>query len=193
VAQVSFFLSDTQEIIRSRAERAFEHLQRSIVADADVRKKWQDAFKNKNGEATCEALGAVHLLLHGIWAFKANSAGERTDLIYRDVLSDADRVRRAADGLVLTEWKKPRDGENSEALYKKAFTQARLYSQGSLADIELAAYRYLVLVSMKRIIVPANLNCDGITYRYINIAVAPDSPSQDGLRLNRRGLRKDSG
>src|SRR5258707_13086277 len=66
---LSFILSDTQEVLRSRADRAFEHLQRMIVADSDYKAKWQAAFDR--GEEACEQLGAVHLLLHGIWAFKA--------------------------------------------------------------------------------------------------------------------------
>src|SRR5262245_52833968 len=68
--EMSFLLADVQEMIRTRAGRAFEHLQRSIVADVDIRKKWQGAFEK--GEPACEALGAVQLLTHGIWAFKVN-------------------------------------------------------------------------------------------------------------------------
>jgi hypothetical protein len=30
----------------------------------------------------CEKLAGVHLLLHGIWAFKVHAAGERTDLVF---------------------------------------------------------------------------------------------------------------
>ncbi|HKV42078.1 MAG TPA: hypothetical protein VJX67_22930, partial [Blastocatellia bacterium] len=78
-ARVSFLLSDTQEVIRFHSERAFVHLQRSIVVDSEVREKWKQAFKE--GEPACEKLGSVHLLLHGIWAFKVHSTGARTDLV----------------------------------------------------------------------------------------------------------------
>jgi hypothetical protein len=37
-SQMSFCLSDNQEVIRTRSERAFNHLQRLIVADDDMRK-----------------------------------------------------------------------------------------------------------------------------------------------------------
>ena len=58
--EVSYLLVDHQLAIRSRTERAFEHLQRLIVVDDNVREKWQRAFQA--GEPECEKLGAVHLL-----------------------------------------------------------------------------------------------------------------------------------
>jgi hypothetical protein len=58
--ELSFILSDTQEMIHVRSERAFAHLQRSIVADPEFRTKWQKAFDD--GEVACEKLGGVHLL-----------------------------------------------------------------------------------------------------------------------------------
>lgn len=115
--EMSFLLADVQEMIRTRAGRAFEHLQRSIVADADTGRKWQRAFEA--GEPACEALGAVQLLSHGIWAFKVNAAGERTDLVYRDEPLDTARLRSVADGLVLTEWKKAGDGADASALFER--------------------------------------------------------------------------
>jgi len=84
-AAIAFHLSGSESIGRSITERAFEHLQRSIVADESHRNKWISAF-GKN-ETTCEKLGAVHLLLHGIWAFKINAAGARTDLVFGDPLN----------------------------------------------------------------------------------------------------------
>src|SRR4029450_2510736 len=50
--EMSFLLSDVQESIHARSERAFSHLQRSIVVDPDVRAKWQKAFDD--GEVACE-------------------------------------------------------------------------------------------------------------------------------------------
>lgn len=72
--EISYLLRDSQDAIRSRAERAFEHLQRLIAVDDDVRTKWRAAYAIS--ETKCERLGAVHLLQHAIWAFKAN-AGKR--------------------------------------------------------------------------------------------------------------------
>jgi hypothetical protein len=178
--EMSFLLADIQEMIRTRAGRAFEHLQRSIVADADMRKKWQSAFKA--GEPACEALGAVQLLAHGIWAFKVNATGERTDLVYRDVPLDTARLQEVADGLVLTEWKKAGDGANSSALFESAFAQAELYAQGALAGIELTGYRYLVLVSGKRVAVPGDRQAGPVRYRHVNIVVDPDTPSRESAR-----------
>jgi hypothetical protein len=102
--EMSFLLSDVQASIRSRSERAFSHLQRSIVVDESIRARWLKAFKE--GEVACEKLGAVHLLLHGIWAFKVDAAGARTDLVLEEPAGDVAAVQRYADGLVLTEWKK---------------------------------------------------------------------------------------
>ncbi|HIJ44324.1 MAG: hypothetical protein QF511_00225 [Rhodospirillales bacterium] len=83
--EISFILSDVQEVIRARSERAFAHLQRSVVVDQAFREKWIAAFKK--GEVACEKLGTVHLLLHGIWAFKVDAAGARTDLVESDPVS----------------------------------------------------------------------------------------------------------
>ena len=41
---ISYIISDVQQSIRARSERAFAHLQRSIVADPESRDKWQRAF-----------------------------------------------------------------------------------------------------------------------------------------------------
>jgi len=74
--EISYLLSSPQERIRARSELAFSHLQRMITVDDDIRTKWGKAFDE--GEVACEQLGAVHLLWHGIWAFKVDAAGART-------------------------------------------------------------------------------------------------------------------
>lgn len=76
-AEFEYHLSDIAAVAKRLSERAFIHLQRSIVADEDFKRKWIKAFK-EGKEPACERLGATHLLLHGIWAFKVNTAGERT-------------------------------------------------------------------------------------------------------------------
>lgn len=147
--EVSFLLSDVQEAIRSRSERAFSHLQRSIVADEDVQAKWSKAFDS--GQVACEKLGAVHLLLHGIWAFKVDAAGARTDLVFQDSPADITNVQQYADGLVLTEWKKAAEDALSGDCFKVAKSQAKLYAAGALATTELTGYRYLVVVSRDQV------------------------------------------
>jgi hypothetical protein len=125
-AELSFLLSDVQQSIRSRSERAFAHLQRSIVADPDARTKWQTAIKE--GEVACEKLGMVHLLLHGIWAFKVNAIGERTDLVFEEPAHDFGAEDDYADGLVLTEWKVARAYNRAEDRFQEARSQARQYA-----------------------------------------------------------------
>ena len=43
--EISFLLSDRQEVIRARSERAFAHLQRSIVADTAFPRKVAERFQ----------------------------------------------------------------------------------------------------------------------------------------------------
>jgi hypothetical protein len=174
-AEVTFLLSDTQAAIHSLSERAFQHLQRSIVADEDFRRKWQSAFEA--GEVPCERLGAVHLLLHGIWAFKVDAAGARTDLVFQEP-ADLQGVQRYVAGLVLTEWKKAATDTEACQRFCEARDQAKRYSQGPLVGTELTGYRYAVVVSEHQIEIPADLRDGDIVYRHINIAVKPRVPSK---------------
>jgi hypothetical protein len=120
----------------------------------------------------------VHLLLHGIWAFKVNAKGERTDLVFEEPADDLGAENSYADGLVLTEWKVARADDRAEDRFQEARAQARRYAQGSLAGNELTAYRYAIVVSSRQATVPADLTENGIVYRHINIAVDPRSPSR---------------
>jgi hypothetical protein len=173
-SEMSFLLADTQETVRARSERAFMHLQRSIVVDDAFRKKWQAAYHA--GEVECERHGAVHLLLHGIWAFKVNAAGERTDLVYQEpgVIAGAQRY---ADGLVLTEWKKAGSKTEAPRRFEEARRQAKRYAQGSLGGIELTSVRFAVVVSQQQVTVPDDVSEAGIIYRHISISVDPGVPS----------------
>ena len=174
--ELTFLLSDTQEFVRARSERAFSHLQRSIVVDPEFREKWKAAFED--GEIACEKLGAVHLLLHGIWAFKVNAAGARTDLVFQEPVEDLTDEQGYADGIVLTEWKKAPEATDAEESFCKARAQAKLYALGALAGSELTGYRYAVVVSRKQVVVPADVVEDGVIYRHINIVVEPVTPSR---------------
>lgn len=175
-AEVSYLLSDHQASIRSRVELAFQHLQRLIVIDHDVRDRWLKAFQA--GEVECEKFGAVHLLSHGIWAFKVNATGGRTDLVYQEPLQDTRAAASAAEGLVLTEWKKCRNGDNPDRQFAAARTQAKDYAAGVLGGIELTRVRYAILVSEKSINVPDDITEGAVTYRHLNVAVAPATPSK---------------
>jgi hypothetical protein len=173
--EVTYLLRDNEQSIRGVSERAFEHLRRSIVADRQIRARWLDAYSA--GEVACERLGAVHLLGHGIWAFKANADGGRTDLVYQDRLSEFELVERTATGLILTEWKRLPDGDNSDKLFDQARQQAHQYAAGILAGIELRNHRYAVLVTKHQVVVPNDLQVGSVTYRHICIPVDPHVPS----------------
>ena len=174
--EMSYVLSDLQEVIRTRSERAFAHLQRLIVADPEFREKWKAAFAD--GEVACEKLGAAHLLLHGIWAFKVDAAGARTDLVFQEPVTNLTDQERYADGIVLTEWKTAKSEKDAKKKFDDARSQAEPYAQGVLAGSELAAYRYAVVVTRAQVTVPTDRTEDGVVYRHINIAVEPLTPSQ---------------
>jgi hypothetical protein len=175
-AEFDYLISDTSEAIRSLTERAFLHLQRSIVADEAFADKWQRAFSM--GELACEKLGAVHLLLHGIWSFKTAASGERTDLVYNEPrIIDTD-AQRASVGLVLTEWKAVRNPSELESKTLDAYQQAKRYSHGLLAGLDISATRYLVMISEDRMPMPGPRIETDATYEYRNIAVRPRTPSR---------------
>jgi hypothetical protein len=174
--EISFLLSDVQESIRARSERAFAHLQRSIAADVTFREKWKAAYNE--GEVACEKLGAVHLLLHGIWAFKVGTAGARTDLVFQEPAGDLINEQRYADGFVLTEWKKASPKDATGRPFEEARAQAHQYAKGALAGSELTGYRYAVVVSRHQLKVPGDLIEEGVVYRHVNISVDPLPPSK---------------
>jgi hypothetical protein len=91
-AELTYHFSDFSAIAKRLSERAFRHLQRSIVADPSIKQRWLDAFKK--GEVACERLGSVHLLLHGIWAFKVHTPEERTDLVLQEPIRDLSEVEQ---------------------------------------------------------------------------------------------------
>ncbi len=175
-SEVTFLLTDRQQSIFLRSERAFLHLNRILAVDEDARKKWLTALNV--GETKCERLGAVHLLWHGIYAFKVNGEGARTDLVFNNVVGD-DVSAKGIEGLVLTEWKVATQ-KNAAAKFNEARNQAKIYGAGLLAGIELSAYRYAVVVTEKSLpgnVVPDDLHVNGVIWRHINIPVNPDTPS----------------
>ena len=175
-AEFEYHLSDTAAVAKRLSERAFIHLQRSIVVDSELRRKWIEAFNT--GETSCEKLGAVHLLLHGIWAFKVNTEGERTDLVFNDPILESSSIERTAEALVLTEWKRVLSPNKTEAMAADARKQAARYTVGALGGVELARYRFIVLVSKETLKLPEDHPENGVEYRHVNVAVDPKSPSK---------------
>jgi hypothetical protein len=176
-AEFEYLSKDATQVARSLVARAFTHLQRLLVADEQTRKIWQDKFAQ--GEIACEALGACHLLLHGIWAFKTSAAGERTDLVMNEPLDiSSGEIQRTSMGLVLTEWKIVRDLSQLAAKLDGAYQQAKRYRQGILAGFEVASPRYLVIVSQDYIQLPEPTIEQGVVYEYRNVAVSPTAPSK---------------
>ena len=178
-AKLDHLIGDFELFARRTIERSFVHLRRTLVVDANVSNSWKKVFEGV-GETGVERLGAVHLLSHGIWAFKINSEGEKTDLVLGEPFKTVqDDVSRTAEVVALTEWKIVKDKKDVQPLASKALTQAKLYASGSLAGLELERWRYLVLVSLDRILpLPEDVKDGSITYRHINIPIKPASPSR---------------
>jgi hypothetical protein len=174
--EFNHLLADIDELTRSLTVRAFLHLQRSIVADSSIRDRWVAAYKA--GETACEKLGACHLLIHGIWAFKAVGIGEQTDLVMNEPLIVNDDIRRASHGLVLTEWKVVRTAEQLKSHCAAAYKQAVRYNLGILAGFPVASTRYLVMVSEDSMKMPDTTIEGSMTYEYRNVAVNPNAPSK---------------
>jgi len=173
----NYLTSDLEGTVVRLTARSFIHLQRSIIADESIQEKWKIAI-SKN-EMACEKLGAVHLLQHGIWSFKVDGIGERTDLVLGEPITDRELndVYLSAEGLVLTEWKIANQ-LNYLKKYQEAQKQAERYTRGSLASIELKSYRYLVIVSNELLSeLPNDIEKEGVIYKHINIAVSPSTPS----------------
>jgi hypothetical protein len=172
-AELNYHFVDREVAVRRLAERAFIHLQRSIVVDESLKKRWQEAVR----EEECESLGAVHLLAHGLWSFKAHSPTARTDLVLSDDLIPDNPLHQNAEALVLTEWKMVKDQSQVEPQARTAYEQAKLYQDGLLAGFELRTRRYIVLVSEEQVRVPADRADGSVVYRHINIARKPANPS----------------
>lgn len=189
--EVTYLLADNQQHLRLRTERALMLLQRQLTVDEEIRGKWKRAVER---EVPCERLGAVHLLSQGIYGFKAVAPGAATDLILPE-LPDEREIMRAAEGLVLTEWKWLTEADALQ-LFAVAREQAHLYGRGILAGAELRSYRYLIGVSLAELpldCVPKDLVIDDVTYRHINVVIDPDVPSKAAKRSARKALRGGSG
>ncbi|MDC4224477.1 MAG: hypothetical protein MPW15_09675 [Candidatus Manganitrophus sp.] len=176
-SQFEYLLRDTEAEGRNLTAFAFEHLRRQLVVDTDVRTKWRYAFKRH--ETACERLGAVHLLSHGIWAFKVVAPGGATDLVFGDpVEQHSEIVSRTARALVLTEWKLVKRRDNITTKAQEGRNQAAIYSGGVLGDAELKRTRYVVLVCELDLTPPDDVVVGTVTYRHVVLPVNPEDPSK---------------
>jgi hypothetical protein len=173
--EFEYLIADTEEVTKNLVIRAFTHLQRTLIADDIVQSRWREALSSR--EPACERLGACHLLQHGIWAFKTSAEGERTDLVLGIPLEITAEVRRASEGLILTEWKVVKTRDEAEVKAEEAYRQAKRYCAGILAGYEVASRRYLILVSEDHLSLPSTRQEDKTAYEFRNIAVSPKTPS----------------
>ncbi len=183
-SQFEYLIRDSEIEGRNITELAFEHLRRHLVVDNDIRTKWQKAFKTR--ETACERLGAIHLLSHGIWAFKFMAPGGATDLVFGDPVEHHSQVvRRTARTLILTEWKLVRSLAEIATKAQEAREQAAIYSGGVLGDTQLKRTRYVVLVCQPDLSPPDDVMLGAVTYRHIVLPVSPKTPS--ATVRNRKG------
>jgi hypothetical protein len=166
-SEVNFYLKDNETLIKDRVKLALLHLQRTLIVDPEIRKKWLNAYNE--GDEAIEKLGATHLLSHGVWAFKPAADHEKRDLVLNTAIK-ADEVQAVGACLVLTEWKKV-TSESLAEKSKQALTEARKYGDAYLAGSELKKEKYLILVSENHLQVPHNVQDDDIRYVYVNLSI----------------------
>jgi len=186
--QLDFFMSDKTTYFKSIIERSFHHLQRLIIVDKTIRSTWRKIYDKKR-EPELEQYGAVHLLHHGIWAFKADASGGRTDLILGNSITQPqlDEIQSVTEIMVLTEWKKlkktKKKNDDMDKAIEAAYAQAQRYTNDTLFGFELKDIRYLVIVGEKIFknsifIKEKDKEKNGILYKVVCIDVDPKIPSK---------------
>lgn len=182
-SKISYYMKNNQVYIHKAVEIAFSHLQRMLEVDKEMQEKWSSA----KGEINFEMFGALHLLSHKIYAFKADSKTQKTDLIFQSLdertkhEEEIQRLKDSVEGLVLTEWKVVNSQNELENQINIAKNQASIYSTESLSSLELASCRYLIMVSEKHLVIPKRFQEfteNAILYRVVNIVYRPNSPSK---------------
>ncbi|MBM4779657.1 MAG: hypothetical protein GQE15_18285 [Archangiaceae bacterium] len=178
-------LSDPERDWVAAVERSFLHLQRSFRVDRVLQARWVEAF-DAGDEPQLESLGAVHLLQHGLFAFKAHAEGARTDLVVGEQVSrrTEDARKRSAAPLVLTEWKKVKSPSDARSKLDEALVQLRLYQVGAAASLELTSTCFALLVSRNELgVLPeSEVVRPGVSARVVNLCVEPESPSKAARR-----------
>lgn len=184
--EVDFLLSDREIAIRRVVERAFMHLQRTLLADQAARDRWS----GNSREEDFERLGSLHLLAHGIWAFKAHGVGGRTDLILGRPIDAEDPQIDNVEAMVLTEWKLARKANEAQTKLDEAHVQLQLYRRGVLGGFELSSRRYAVIVAKENCDLPPDHEIEpGITCRHVCINLAGETPSTVARQSRRRSGR----
>lgn len=175
-SRFEFLIRDLEAEAINVTDLAFEHLKRTIAVDEAARLRWGEAWVS--GEVRCEKLGAVHLLGHGIWAFKVQGSGGITDLVYGEPLNaQISTLRRTSRVIVLTEWKVVRDPADIAKDASAARRQTKEYAAGVLGGLELKHTRYIPLVTQVQQDTPSDIFEGDICYRHVVIPVAPIYPS----------------
>lgn len=91
---------------------------------------------------------------------------------------------QSAEALVLTEWKRaPSSGDVADKA-REGRSQAQSYAAGVLGGLELASVRYVVVVTEDWTDPLPDEIGEGVTYRYLGIAVKPSSPSRRSRRTS---------
>jgi hypothetical protein len=168
-AEMNFYLKDHEIVTKEKVRLAFHHLQRSLVADQELHRKWMLAFQES--DTLIERLGAVHLLSHGIWGFKVQERGERSDLVHQHPIK-IDDVEAIGAVLAMTEWTRV-NAENLTEKSRALQAKAKTYSGHDLPGTELRTERYLVLVSETPLTIPRPANDGEVEFVYINLALNP--------------------
>ncbi|MBB4571543.1 hypothetical protein [Rhizobium leucaenae] len=179
-ADITRLLADVEVWIGGKTELALKHLQRLLVVDLHLKTKWKSAYHLR--ETACERLGGAHFLWHGLWAFKVDTHGARTDLVTYEPI-DERAVGASGGALVLTEWKKIDDPKRGaiERVFAQAKGQALNYVSGALGAIELKSVVHLVAVSLfpiPKAELPPDTIEQGKTIRFVNIVLDPPAPSE---------------
>ena len=71
--------------------------------------------------------------------------------------------------------------KTAQTRFREARDQAQLYKGGLLAGLELAQYRYVVVVTLldlPKALIPDDVRIGDVIYRHINVAIEPRYPSQ---------------
>ena len=182
--QLIDYYTDYTVELRSAADIAFEHLQKSIIVNKVPKEEWQTEWEKNNKEIQFEKLGGTHLLSHHIWTAKFNVEGARTDLVLQDritvdIIDPTDGKYQIGKGLLLTEWKVCRKPSEASKLIDDTIQQAANYLSPHLGGFEFARLCYIVIVSEDYVDMGSvDRLINGITFRIINIACEPSSPSR---------------
>lgn len=166
-SEMNFYLKDHEIVMKERVKLAFAHLQRSLIADPEIQRKWMLAYQEN--DVLVEKLGGAQLLSHGIWAFKPQEDGERMDLVTHQSIK-VEEVEAAGATLAMTEWARV----NAEILperVKHAHAKAKSYPARDFVGSELRTERYLVMVSDRPLAMPRNATDGEVEYIYINLAL----------------------